>query len=182
MIVETAEEKGEFQGKPFERQHAYASKFRSVLITSMVAAIRRAFEINYRSIMDGSMMEALEKCCDMRNEIKACKLVTRKYVYFAKETLKLEIMGRTVVSDLLNLFWEGVIGYNAQAKSFHFPNKVWEILSANYRHVYEQRIPTPSGDISDIDYYSALHLVADHVCGMTDSFACRLHKELFNST
>jgi dGTPase len=169
------------QHHAFEQERAYAAKLRTILMTELVASIVRAFEEQYPAIMDGSMRDPLEKCCDRADVFSACKRVTREHVYFARETLKLEIMGKKIVSDLMSLFWEGVVGYDKDAGTFHFPNKVWEMLSQNYRHVFEHelRYPAKSGNI---DYHSAMHLVADNVCGMTDTFACRLHRELSNAT
>jgi dGTPase len=91
-------------------------------------------------------------------------------------------MGKKVVSDLLQLFWEGVEGYDHKAGTYHFPNKVWEMLSLNYRHVFEHGVNPPFKKGGELDYHLALHLVADHVCGMTDTFACQLHRELFNAS
>lgn len=166
---------------PLEREHAYAIRLRAILMTELVSSVVRAFTVNYPAIMNGSMKVPLEKCCDRASVFAACKQVTRKYVYFAKDTLKLEIMGKKVVSDLMTLFWEGVVKYDQSAGSFHFPNKVWEMLSLNYRHVFERQLRFPRKD-GVLDYHAALHLVADNVCGMTDTFACKLHRELFNAS
>lgn len=165
----------------FERERAYAIRLRAVLMTELVASVVRAFQANYPAMMDGTMKAPLEKCCDRASVFAACKQVTRKYVYFARDTLKLEIMGKKVVSDLMTLFWEGVVRYDQSAGSFHFPNKVWEMLSLNYRHVFERQVRFPRKD-GALDYHAALHLVADNVCGMTDTFACKLHRELCNAS
>lgn len=166
---------------PFEREHACAARLRTILITELVATVIRSFRQHYGPIMDGSMKEPLEKCSDRADVFAACKRVTRQHVYFGKETLKLEIMGKKVVSDLMSLFWEGAVGYRENAKSFHFSNKVWAIMSSNYRHVYEHEVNLHElRRGGKLDHYLALHLVADNVCGMTDTFACSLHRELFN--
>ena len=163
-------------------EQAWAIKLRGILITEMVDSIVRAFVEQYPRIMNGRIDRALERCCDRGDVIEACKNVTKRYVYFAKDTLKLEIMGKKVVSDLLDLFWEGVVGYDSSAGSFHFPNKVWEMLSTNYRHIFERELDLRRVRTNGkMDYYAAFHLVADYVCGMTDTFACRLHRELFNA-
>jgi dGTPase len=168
--------------RDFEREHACASRLRTILITELVGSVVRAFERYYPQIMKGTMRKPLEDACDLAQVFAACKTVTKEHVYFAKDILKLEIMGRRVVTDLLTIFWEGVAGYTKGIGVYHFPNKVWELLSLNYRYVYARDAELGElGKGRGFNHYLAFHLVADQVCGMTETFACRLHRELLNS-
>ena len=55
------------------------------------------------------------------------------------------------------------------------------LLSKNYRKVFENAVEQDKEKNTGIPVtYRRLQLVADYICGMTDTFAVTLHKELFN--
>jgi dGTP triphosphohydrolase len=89
-------------------------------------------------------------------------------------------MGRKVIQDLLDLYWEGVAPELRDEKGFS--NKVYSIISDNYRNAYEQDLnrnfPTIEPGVKR-DYLK-LRLVCDQVAGMTDAYAVRQHKLLAN--
>ena len=79
----------------------------------------------------------------------------------------------------MDIFWEGASQYpdsvsNKDAKSF--PGKIYQLLSQNYRVVFEDALR--DGELPK-NYYK-MRLVTDYICGMTDSYACTLHKQLTN--
>jgi len=82
-----------------------------------------------------------------------------------------------VIQDLMTLFWEGITGYNPENKEnkASFPNKIYSLLSENYKKAYEK--PVAQGLPVK---YRQMQFVTDYICGMTDTFACSLHKELTN--
>jgi dGTPase len=57
-----------------------------------------------------------------------------------------------------------------------FQGKIYNLLSSNYRTVFESALKDPSLP----PRYHQLQLVTDYVCGMTDGFACKLHAQLTN--
>jgi dGTPase len=96
-----------------------------------------------------------------------------KNVYCSKETLRLELLGRNVIHYLMDTFWQA----DPSAKSKTFARKTYNLLSQNYRTVfenpldYEKKLPA--------SYRKAL-LITDYICGMTDTFALNLNRELQN--
>jgi dGTPase len=66
-------------------------------------------------------------------------------------------------------------------------------MSENYRNVFEKigSAPKPLPEYTDIynksrgnnklpEKYCCMQLVSDYICGMTDTFAITLHRELTN--
>src|SRR5262249_32604624 len=109
--------------------------------------------------------------------IKGLKRIGREIVYCSKETLRLEIMGRNVIHDLMNIFWEAASGAGDPEKPLDgFAENIYSLISRNYRQVFEVSYKTKVLP----QLYYRLQLVTDHICGMTDGFACDLHQQLKN--
>ena len=81
--------------------------FRIHAIIESAKAIEKAFKQKYQEIMKGDYHRELYKDSEARALIEACKKVGIKYIYCSKENLKLELMGRKVIQDLMDVFWEG---------------------------------------------------------------------------
>ncbi len=90
-------------------------------------------------------------------------------------------MGRKVIHDLLDLYWEGVAPDSRDDKGFS--NKLYSIISDNYRNAFEQDLVRefPMIDPSAKRLYLKLRLVCDQVAGMTDAYAVSQHRLLVNS-
>ena len=159
-------------GKP--RDEAMVQAFRVHVIIESAKAIQEVFKANYEKIMDGDYHNELFKNSKAGALITACKKVGRKYIYRAKDNLKLELMGRRVIHDLMDIFWEGASKGSKEKKGF--ARKIFDLTSENYRVVYEE---AKSKKLFP-DRYCCMHLMADYICGMTDTFACTLHKRLTN--
>ncbi len=156
------------------RDEAISQFFRTLVIGKARDAVQRAFVEKYEDIMAGAYDEELlykSDAAGLYNTLK--KEVGRKRVYNAKETLRLELLGRKVIQDLLDLFWEAT----ASQKTKKFSEKIYNLLSQNYRTVFAQ----PNEHERTLpDEYRRAQLITDYICGMTDSFALNLHRELFN--
>ena len=85
-------------------------------------------------------------------------------------------MGRLVIHDLMDLFWEAASTCDSSSVPKTFAGKAYALLSANYRSVFEKALQRKEMP----ETYCRLQLVTDYVCGMTDTFACTLHKRLTN--
>jgi len=158
------------KGKPHD--NAMAQAFRVFVIIESAKAIEKAFKEKYKDIMNGDYPNELYKDSEAGALIEACKEVGIKYIYCSKETLKLELMGRRVIHDLMDIFWEGASSKDKKA----FAGKIYDLTSRNYRVVYnkamkEKELPAK---------YCSMQLMTDYICGMTDTFACTLHKRLTN--
>jgi len=161
-------------GKGKTHDNTLAQAFRIHVIIQSAKAIEKAFKEKYEDIMKGNYHNELYKDSEAGALIKACKEVGIKYIYRSNETLKLELMGRQVIRDLMDIFWEGAsIGYK---KEKGFERKIFDLTSRNYRVVYEKAIEEDELP----ERYCCMQLVTDYICGMTDTFACTLHKRLTN--
>lgn len=115
----------------------------------------------------------------VRGLIKLLKRIARQQIYCTPSTLKLELMGRRIIHDLMDLFWEGAetLPRYEEPKSKEFAGKLGLLLSANHRKVFRHFV-CEQPQLPEI--YHRFQLVTDYICGMTDSFAKRLHAELTN--
>jgi dGTPase len=162
-----------------QRHVILAQIFRTNVIFDAVSCAAQAFVENYDAIMEGTFDKDLVGISDARVTVAACRAVARKHVYPNPETTRLELMGHRVISDLLDLFWEGVKTLEPGNYAKGFAGKAQALMSENYRFVFEHAYADADGD-EGRQRYARLQLITDYVCGMTDSFACSLHKKLFN--
>lgn len=156
-----------------------ASAFRTSVIGIAVKAVVEQFKDHYEEIMEGRYTGELVVDCEAAPLIKSLKRLGTTRVYCTDSNLKLELMGRRVICELMDLFWEGAkelpIGNPPLPKTF--AGKIGALLSDNYRRVFCHFVK----EMPELpEQYHRLQLVTDYICGMTDSFAKRLHAELIN--
>jgi dGTPase len=170
-------ESGPLDGR--ELDEAMAVGFRTFAIAESVAAAVDAFKIRYDAIMAGNYHGELtrDESFAARPLVAACKKFGRSYVYRSAETLKLEIMGRRVLHDLMDLFWDGARSGGPESVPKTFAGRMYALTSPNYRRVFERALKR--GELDET--YCRLQLVTDQVSGMTDSFASSLHRQLTNA-
>jgi dGTPase len=166
---------------------AQAAAFRVAAIGYLVGRSKDVFAENYDSIMDGSYEKDLILEKDQPEPgrftlVGTLKKLGTERIYCTPSTLKLELMGRRIVADLLSLFWEGVqnAGHNGFDSSKSFPGKIAALLSDNYRNVFRHDLNAETIEEPWALAYHRYQLMTDYICGMTDSFAKRLHFELTN--
>ena len=157
----------------------HASAFRTAAIGVMVGGAVEAFQSKYDEIMSGTYRGELLKDSSAWLLLESLKDIAKKQIFCAPQVLKLELLGRKIINDLLDFFWEGAsdLPLKGEPSTREFCGKVGALLSENYRRAFQY-----SADRDD-DLpvgYKRLQLVTDYVCGMTDSFARRLHAELTN--
>ncbi len=86
-------------------------------------------------------------------------------------------MGRRIIWDLMDLFWEGVKHADPEKEDTKtFAGKAYNLLSDNYRSVFQHEMK----DKKLPETYCRLQLLTDYICGMTDTFAAALHRRLMN--
>jgi dGTPase len=161
----------------------HCAAFRTAAISILVKAAADVFQQNYGDIMSGTFTgEERGELVGMGTAapfIKLLKSIGRTKIYCTHSNLKLELLGRKVIKDLLTLFWEGAAELNPDSSIIpkNFTGKLQALLSDSYRKVFshfaKEGVDLPIA-------YHRFQLVTDYVCGMTDSFAKRLHSELTN--
>ena len=80
----------------------------------------------------------------------------------------------------MDVLWEGaaILPRDGELKTKEFAGKAAALISRNYRQVFRHSVDAENGKLPEA--YHRFQLVTDYICGMTDSFAKRLHAELFN--
>lgn len=155
----------------------HASAFRTAAIGVMVRRVVTAWQENYKEIMDGSLSKSLmdiSTAAPLYNHLK--DKIAVPYIYTTKPTLKLEMMGRRVIQELMDVFYEGTRELNNSSPGKGYPAKPAHLISRNYRDVFDHAVNVEGLPLE----YARFQLVTDYVCGMTDTFAKTLHTELFN--
>ena len=159
----------------------FAQAFRMDLMSRLIPAALDEFQDAYDPIMSGEYGHELVKRSRLGGLYIACKEVVKRHIFCSPEVLRLEIMGRRVIHDLLDLYWEGVAPEHRDEKAFS--TKLYSIVSDNYRDAYEQDLNRnfPGIDPAARQHYLQLRLVCDQVAGMTDAYAVRQHRVLLNA-
>jgi len=156
----------------------HGSAFRTAAIGYMAPVVVDVFKANYTPIMKGQYDRELVGEQSLKPVMDVFKTIGKEWVYPNKSTVKLELMGRKVIADLMTFFWEGAEKMPLKGKPIakNFDGRICALLSQNYRDVFQEScsssgLPEP---------YHRYQLVTDYVCGMTDTFATQLHSELMN--
>lgn len=159
----------------------FAQAFRGSLMSRLIPAALDEFQDSYAAIMAGEYGHELVKRSRLGGLYVACKEVVKRHIFSSPDVLRLEIMGRKVIHDLLDLYWEGVAPEPREETGFG--HKLYSIVSDNYRNAFEQDLQRafPTIDSAAKRLYLQLRLVCDQVAGMTDAYAVRQHRLLANS-
>ena len=104
--------------------------------------------------------------------VEALKEFASLRVYKHPSVLKAELQGHLVIPDLMSAFWNSIVRHQKgiQSKNDEY---VKSLMSPNYVRVFLQ-----SEDLALPLWYRQVQLICDQVCGMTDSYALRIHREL----
>jgi len=159
----------------------FAQAFRTSLMSRLSPAALDEFQDSYDAIVTGEYGHELVKSSRLGGLYRACKEVVKRHIFCSPEVLRLEIMGRRVIQELLDLYWEGVSPERRDEKGFS--NKLYQIVSDNYRNACEQDMSRmfPTIDPALRRPYLQLRLVCDQVAGMTDAYAVSQHRLLANA-
>ncbi len=162
--------------------HAHTAAFRTVAIARLVKSAIEGFVKNADSIQAGDFHSELLHDCTEADLLKRCKDIGRRHVYCSKPNLRLEVMGKKVIHDLMDVFWAAACEAPPKKKN-SFNAKVYTLMSTNYRNIFENAMRESKKENAPAlpEKYHRLQLVTDYVCGMTDTYACTLHKQLFNA-
>ena len=154
--------------------------FRTAAIRIMVDGVFKVFQERYGEIIEGKYQGTLLPESNAGELERCLREIGTKRVYPMRSTLTLELMGRRVIGDLMDVFWEGaaVLPSKGSPKTTEFAGKAAALISPNYRQVFQHFVNVEGRRLPEA--YHRFQLVTDYICGMTDSFAKRLHAELFN--
>jgi dGTPase len=177
-IVEEAANKVDpagFTGSTYGEAMSVA--FRTFAIREMVIGVSKEFELQYDAIIDGSFLKEILYESPVGQIAKMCKQIASEHVYSSPVVLKRELMGRRVIHDLLDLYWEAANLTEKQAKN-EFGDKIDKLISPNYKHICKKNCENADRKLPES--YFRMQLITDQVAGMTDTYAVSLHRELTN--
>jgi len=174
------------------KDEAYAIWFRTIGQGLIINGAAKSFVGRYTEIMAGDFKGELVTdkmhAPEAERLISCSKKASQNHVYPVRPNIELELKGRRVIHDLMDLLWIGIEQFDGKPpKSKNTPGKAWNILSENYRALFESEwrrsVETASKrnvDVCLLRHYLRLLLLTDYVGGMTDTFACTLHRSLNN--
>ena len=172
------------------RDEARAQLFRTYAIGEHVAAAAEEFVEHYNVIMNGTYGSEhgegeLLKDSKTSSFLKICKTFAREEIFSSSSIITRESKGRHIISDLMDFFWEGARHTRWESGEVKvegdFAKRAYNLMSENYKLVFERDMSLERVDQTGLPReYRQLQLVADYICGMTDSFAQSLHKSLYN--
>ena len=139
----------------------------------MIRQVVNVFIEKYDEIMAGEFDRELLAESTASDLLKVLKKAARTYVYTCPEVLKLELLGESVLSGLLDLFVPAV-AFNETSSH----KKLYHLISPNFRHVHRLNQEGKEKTDDEITLYEKLLLVTDFVSGMTDSYAVDLYQRL----
>lgn len=154
--------------------------------STMIREVKEVFVDNYEQIMNGEFghEEFLKKTKNAYRLQDLLEDLLYEFIFPNKEVLSLELVGDSIISELLTMFIKECIfdeENDFEKKSKPKSGKLFRMISENFIfvHLLNDDFEKPvKGRIKDLDTYSKLLLVTDFISGMTDSYALDLHQKL----
>jgi dGTPase len=164
------------------RDESVIQAFRTNAMNSIKHAAFEVFKNRYESIMSGQYTRELarDENCPTRPLLDSCQSFLKFNIFPLHQVTRVEIMGRKVIHDLMDIFWEAVEacseGATEPQDKRSFPAKIFDLISINYRQAFARGVR--EGKLPE--RYHRLQLVSDQIAGMTDTHACNLHRQIMN--
>ena len=133
------------------------------------------FTNNYNKIMAGEFGKDIISVSHGNAISYALGDIAYRYVFHSKQILTAEIAAGNIINFLLDKFVPAAINAYTEFKLTPMEDRLINIISDNYLQIYNIY---SNGKDERTKLYLRLLLVADYICGMTDSFAKRLYQEL----
>ena len=141
-----------------------------------VSQITMAFIEHYEEIMTGQFTQELITTGSQGALINNLKKFAFERIYNHSSILRIELMGNEVITFLLDRFVDALISYDSTEDISEIQMKYIQLMSKNYLDNYHEECKSGLSDNQKL--YRRLLLATDFVCGMTDSYAKQLYREL----
>lgn len=156
----------------------------------MIESVIKLFEQNYDKIMNGEYKNELLKdkdceCYCLREELYN---LAKERIFINPDIYKVEISGTKAISNIIDLFLNEFSKcefkdeiLKSLRNNTKITNKIYNLVSENYRVIYEKKIKELMIDYKIEDkmfYYYTFLLITDYVSGMTDSYCINLFRKL----
>lgn len=144
-----------------------------------IEQIEKEFFDNYNSIMAGEYdKKELLDCLPLKNFIYTVKDIAQKNIYNNTEVISLELVGKTVLTSLLEKFVSAVLDTSGYLDTRTESGKLYHLISNNFKHIQFIDANNKYQKNKKLTEQQKIQLVIDFVSGMTDSYALKLHKIL----
>ena len=166
-------EKAVEKGMPSPEENAvqnWTVSMQGVLIYSAVDS----FVENYNAVMDGTMRTELLAASSAAVLADALSDIAFRYAFQSREILKIELSVATMMDFLLNKLTGAALRFDTPQERIT-DKKLISVISENYLKICRMEC---EGKSEAEQAYHRLMLVTDYVCGMTDSFARELYREI----
>lgn len=143
-----------------------------------IEKICNEFIEKYDIIMEGIYENALLDCSEAKDMISIVRNICIKYAYRNNEVLSLELIGKRILTALLDRFITAVADETNYSNLCHENGKLYNLISPNFKYV--QYLDENSKYVKDkeLNEHERVQLVVDYISCMTDSYALNLHKML----
>jgi len=101
--------------------------------------------------------------------------IAYRYVFTSEAIYRMEVSESIIINFLMDHFVKAIIKYDTNVTLDGIEKRLISFISDNYKQAYHYH---GEGKTDIEKLYLRLLLIADYICGMTDSYAKRLYQEL----
>ncbi len=183
--------------KTYSNVNSAINSFRPLLYkikNDLISEVAQKFCDNYELISKGDVFfqrngknnyVSLVSLTSLYPLVKMSKTILKEKVYSNKSIILPELKGDVILTNILSHYCESILSLSESEimgiDSHHKRYKYLRLISKNFFDCYVEEIRKSKREgrySSKFDAYYRLKLIVDDVCGMTDSFALTLSKEL----
>lgn len=136
------------------------------------------FVENNDKIMNGEYIGVLLDRETIKEMIAVVRDICIEYAYRNNEVLSLELIGKSVLTSLLDKFIHAVSDEKSYNKPRHENGKLYRLISDNFKYVQKLDNMSKYIETKELNEHERVQLVIDYISCMTDSYALNLHKTL----
>ena len=148
------------------------------------------FFMNMKEIYNGTADALINPSMPMGKVLETIKRVSRKILYSSFEAESIELTGYAVITGILK-HYEKLIKLDhgqisallngTKADGIEFERRLFNRLGDRYKKAYRyaiERLDSNCKEYSVLEMWFRIHLVIDHIAGMTDEYALETYQML----
>lgn len=148
---------------------------------AIVEASATNFIDNYKDFLEGKVEQLIP--LESANKILAViKEISRKKLYTSIEAESIELTGYAVISGILEVYCRLLVLSadefqslsKSETKEFEYERRLYNRIGKRYIKAYDymlEELPDCTRVQKLVEWWARIHLIIDHVSGMTDEFA-----------
>ena len=189
VIEKIAFYKNEAKKQEYKNVDMYViQRLKIYLQGNLLSFVVESFKENYTSIMNGTFNFELLKKSKGAKIVNVLSKLANDYIFSCYEILENEVRGHKIIEGIFNELVLSILNLNNYSNSSSYSEKLYTLISPNYRLVFTKKKNKIESQIADCDlqltnivYYKLL-LITDFVCGMTDSYAYDFYQKIQSIT